>query len=378
MKSLDYQKVLAEIAGKCTFTASSFLEANLFDIMRIQRNEVLICRMLGFLLTPNSSEGIGSDPLRLFLNQINGVCCYTSEELQEANVVLEDSTDNDRRVDIAIYVGSDVYPIEVKVDTQDQPAQLFDYFHYYKNETQYKIEKIYYLCPYRRAPSAKSVQSGKEGIQEVLPENVIRCLSFKEDIWNWLEQLSHVYSAKEHYGFILNQFKDVIKVMRANKTNQEMLYEALGLHNQQSFTLSDEMKVLLNIMSMDQTALWHKVRDSYLRKALRLNSPSSEEKYKLVTLPEDTQIDKRNLYAVKKVDTGTEIAWICVDTNLYIVSKCAVGGLIPENNYYWKHLSPKGTQEFQLRNPNTSILDSDEIDISNLLEQIDLALTNQE
>lgn len=245
--------------------------------MGIQRNEVLICRALGFLLMPNSIEGIGAAPLRLFLNQINGACCYTNEELQEANVALEDRIDNDRRVDIAIYVGNDIYPIEVKVDTYDQPAQLFDYYHFYKNDTRYRVDKIYYLCPHRRTPSAESVQSKKEDALEVLPEDVIGCLPFKEDIGVWLEQLIQVHPAKDHYGYLLNQFKDVIRVMCASENNQEMLYEALGLHNQQTFTLSKEMEVLLNIMSMDQTSLWYRVRDSYHRKVLRLNSQDGEE-----------------------------------------------------------------------------------------------------
>ena len=69
-------------------------------------------------------------------------------------------------------------------------------------------------------------------------------------------------------------------------------------------------------------------------------------------------------------------AWICVETNLYIVSKYPVSGLKGTDNYYWKYLSPKDAQQFPLKKPNPSISESDKIKISDLLKQIDTALRN--
>jgi hypothetical protein len=295
---------------------------------------------------------------------------YTDQELQAASVVLEEHIDNDRRVDIVIYVGRDVYPIEVKVDAKDQPAQLFDYYYYFKGKKKGEVEKIYYLTPNGRNPSFDSISSRKKNQRKQLPQDVVKCLSFGSDIWQWLERLLQNCPLNDNYIFLLKQFKDVIMAMCASDKNQENLYEALGLNTEQSFQSSAEVKVLLNILNLDQNALWEKIRDRYLRTTLDLG-----DKYKLESAP-NAEIDKHSLYVVKRIDTEEEIAWICVETNLYIVSKYPVSGLKGTDNYYWKYLSPKDAQQFPLKKPNPSITESDKIKISDLLKQIDTVLRN--
>lgn len=364
MTSVDFKKALENLNAKCTFVDNSFTGVNLFGILGIERREVLICRVLGFLLQPNSEVGIGAEPLRVFLNHIKPGCSYTNQELQEAHVSLEEHTDDDRRVDITIYVGRNVYPIEVKVDTGDRPAQLFDYYHYYKSRC--RIDKIYYLTPNRREPNICSLRPREKERQEILPKGVIQCLSFKDDIDWWLEALNQIYPVVDNYGFLINQFKDVIKVMCADNQNEEKLYEAIGLHKAETFRCSNEMKALLHIMSLEQKNVWETIRDAYLRSALKLGS-----KYELESTPGGADIDGHSLYVIKNIDTKKELAWICVDTNLYIVSRHSVNGLKGRGSYYWKHLSPKGTGGFQLNKVNTSISDTDEIPIGDLLDQIE-------
>lgn len=370
MTTAQYKETLEILANKCSFVENSFSDINLFGVLGVQRNEVLICRVLGYLLMPNSIESIGIEPLRLFLNQVNCGCVYTDQELQAASVVLEEHIDNDRRVDIVIYVGRDVYPIEVKVDAEDQPAQLFDYYYYFKDKKKGEVEKIYYLTPNGRSPSFDSISSRKKNQRKQLPQDVVKCLSFGSDIWQWLERLLQNCPVNDNYIFLLKQFKDVIMAMCASDKNQENLYEALGLNTEQSFQSSAEVKVLLNILNLDQNALWEKIRDRYLRTTLDLG-----DKYKLESAP-NAEIDKHSLYVVKRIDTEEEIAWICVETNLYIVSKYPVSGLKGTDNYYWKYLSPKDAQQFPLKKPNPSISESDKIKISDLLKQIDTALRN--
>ena len=373
MTTDSYKEALEALANKCAFVENRFSDINLFGVLGIQRNEVLICRVLGFLLMPNSVEGIGTEPLRLFLNQINCGHAYTNQALQSASVVLEEYIDNDRRVDIVIYVGKDVYPIEVKVDAEDQPSQLFDYYYYFKEKKKDRIEKIYYLTPNRRYPSVNSMCSRKKNQPKQLPLDAIQRLSFETDIKQWLHRLIPICPENHNYMFLLKQFEDVIKTMCASSSNQNALYEALGLTDIETFEVSNMIKTVLNIMNLDQKALWERVRDRYLKKTLYLS-----DKYKLESAPE-AEIDKHSLYVVKSVATGEEIAWICVDTNLYLVSKCRVEHLHGADGYFWKYLSPNGAEEkFQLRKPNTSITERDHIEIEPLLLQIETLLSSRQ
>lgn len=314
---------------------------------------------------PNSVAGVGTEPLRLFLNQINFGHAYTDQELQTSSVVLEEHIDNDRRVDIVIYVGKDVYPIEVKVDAEDQPAQLFDYYHYYKDETKYRIEKVFYLSPDGRSPSSESVRAKKNDRQEVLRTDTIQCLSFETDIKLWLNKLNAIDNKNGNYYFLLRQFEEVVNVMCAQQTNKNALYNAVGLDSE--FRSDEEMKVLINILSMNQDgSLWEMIRDKYLQKCLVWGSLP-------YILTKEGLDGKHDVFSVKNTETGELVAWICVDWNLYIVSRRKVDWGKSASGYYWRYISPRGEQEFRLDKPNPSISSGDKIDISELLLQIETA-----
>lgn len=373
MNVKQYTDALQSLAKSCSFEESSFSDINLFGVLGIQRNEVLICRLLKFLLTPNSVEGVGVEPLQLFLNQIDCSRTFTTNDLQFASVVLEEHTDSNRRVDLVIYAGNRIYPIEVKTRLVDQRAQLFDYYWHYKEKYRDRIDKIYYLTPKGTAPSASSIQPKSEEDCRVMPTEAVQCLSFGEDIHQWLKKLRKNHSDKDTYHFLLNQFEDVIKVMCANSKNQNALYKALGLTDAETFELSDSTRVVLNIMHLDQKELWNTIRDSYLRKHLKMGSP----KYKLENTTAETDPDKHSLYVIKNTETGKEIAWICVETNLYLVSKHRIEGLKEGDGFFWCYLKPEGypKDKFQLRTANPDIPDSD-IYIGDILKKIETCLTD--
>ena len=112
---------------------------NIFQVLEIESKEVLICRFLGDLLNPNGSHGCEIEFLKRFFKLLK-----PEEELKNAKVVLEEHTDNNRRIDVVIHLSTEVYPIEVKIWAEDKYEQLYDYGKYYKK---LNASGIYYLTP---------------------------------------------------------------------------------------------------------------------------------------------------------------------------------------------------------------------------------------
>lgn len=131
---------------------------NIFKVLGIADKEVLICRLLGELLDPKGSHGLGAKPLSLFLEQLRIADRFSPGQIAKAHVVLEETIDRDRRIDLVLYLGNEVIPLEVKVWAGDQNKQLYDYYHYFAQARQRNgTFKIYYLTPNGRSPSEISI-----------------------------------------------------------------------------------------------------------------------------------------------------------------------------------------------------------------------------
>lgn len=125
---------------------------NIFQVLEIESKEVLICRFLGDLLDPNGSHGCEIEFLKRFFELLKAEK-VSDAELMNAKVVLEEHTDNNRRIDIVIHLSTEVYPIEVKIWAEDQDGQLYDYLEYCKK---LNASGIYYLTPTGWLPSEKA------------------------------------------------------------------------------------------------------------------------------------------------------------------------------------------------------------------------------
>lgn len=330
-------------------------DINMFEVLGIQNNEVLICRAIGFLLMPDSQYKIGTEPLKSFLSILSNKS-YSEDDYKRAHIVLEDPIDNDRRVDICIYISGDIYPIEVKIWAEDQPSQLYDYYNYYNDKYNNAVPKIYYLTPDNHIPSEDSV-SNKNKSKFLKKEDVV-CLSFHNDIRKkWLSLLK---CDNPGYMLLVKQFKEVIQTMCAKVKNRDLIYEELKLNTDDDFKVDEKIKTVLNLMALNQQELWHSIRDKYLRNALKYD----ESNYELL---EDKGADINDnfcLYAIKNKTTNQKLIWICVETNLYVVCKQKLSGFTGADEYYWRYISPRGQdKKFNLKTPNTSILEEDKIDI---------------
>lgn len=150
---------------------------NIFDIANISTDEVIICRVIYELLSPTGSHYQETSYLKLFVEHVLHIKMNESE-LAAARVFREYVIDGKRRIDIVIQTPNKFIPIEVKIFAIDQAAQCFDYYNVSKNSN------VYYLTRFGGAPSecsARGLTKAENGFEEVT------CISFAEDILNWLE-----------------------------------------------------------------------------------------------------------------------------------------------------------------------------------------------
>ncbi len=339
---------------------------NIFKVLGITDKEVLICRLLGDLLDPRGSHGLKEKPLLLFMKQLHLENSFSLDEIDKAYIVLEETIDNDRRIDIVIYIGNSVIPIEVKIWAGDQDSQLYDYYQYFDKSMYNKQNfKIYYLTPNGHNPSEISISGPLKNQQ--LDWKQYQCLSFNEDIFKWIDTI--LINCSNQVGTILKQFKEVINDMCSEDKMLQDIKEVINLKDGQ-FEINNQMKALLYILTANKTnELWKMIRKEYLRKNLKFD----KDKYQLEEISEEK--NGHEIFSIKALSNGKTIAWICVETNLYIVAKELKAVTSHEwkkgDEYCWKYLNPIGSsKKFNLKDPNPSILTDGSIDIGSLLEQI--------
>lgn len=367
MEEIQYQKLFSTICDTIDVVKSGKEESppyNIFEVLRIQDKEVLICRLLGDLLDPSGRHGLEEKPLAIFLRRIGCDREFSSEELQYARVVLEEVIDENRRIDLVIYIKNFVLPIEVKIWAGDQKNQLYDYYLYFQRENRSSIDKICYLTPEGREPSPYSCNG--------LSLNQIQALSFQNDIAAWLNEVLGLVE-NQRIRTAIEEFREVIESMYKENHIFNELNDILGLGKDNEFESNNAVKAVVAILSANNDgALWENIRREYLRQALHFDA----SKYELVDNDdgEEKEKDRHSIFAVKK--QGRTIAWICVDTNLYIVAEriktengeCWSGG----NDYYWRYLYPNGSKKaFALRKANLQILNYKSIELGKYLDEID-------
>lgn len=368
-----YEKLFQEINAKMkdfSYEAEKNQVFNIFKVLGIENKEVLACRFMGELLNPQGAHGLREKPLRHFMKSID-TKPYSEAQLLSANVNLEECIDSDdrenpRRVDIAIHIKNDVFPIEVKIRADDQDAQLYDYYRYYKTKS--SIKKIYYLTPNGKNPSERSyiLEKRQDGLNLT---NDVCCLSFEKDIHKWLENVKSDANDNKPMKSIIEQFIEVIEDMCANSERLENIKKAVGLGNN-PFEVNDNIQALISLLSEKET-LWNEIRKAYLRKSLKLGEDTD---YKIIDQNTAPEVYKKHcVLTIQKADEP--VAWICVQTYLYMVANKLKENPNPHwsgDEPSWIYISPSGVnKKFNLNAPNPAITNHDEIDISDLLKEIE-------
>lgn len=309
---------------------------NIFQILGVETDEVKACRFIGALLDPKEKHGLGETPLKLFLKDVLKV---SNEVDPNARIVLEDRIKDDRRVDIVIYNGNRVYPIEAKIKAKDQKHQLFDYYKYYFGDSEAGI--IYYLTP-------SGWQPAKESINTLKKDEQFKCLSFEGQIKNWLDDIiTKITDEPKRPNFdicgIIKQYRGVIIDMCKKATENKAILGAAGIENN-SFPENDtdfeKLNALISILSAngDTNGIIQKeIQKAYLTKNLKMGDDF------VICEKFDGKDHKYAILAIREKTSSEPIAWISIETNLYIecvVKKGDYKGW--HNGDNWGYLFPEG------------------------------------
>ena len=144
MNDFQNYKIASDLLDRAEYEIRTNIERdpfrifNVFEVLSVQDNEVIMCRMLKELLDPNGKHGKGNKFLKLFFQVINESSgeIVSDEDLDksyksnEIVVDCEHVIGDKRRIDILIRVGARYIPIEVKIDAGEQENQVQDYLNY--------------------------------------------------------------------------------------------------------------------------------------------------------------------------------------------------------------------------------------------------------
>lgn len=192
-----------------------------FSALGFEEKELKHCQIIYSLLNPEGKHGMGDIFLRQFF-----ITVMDNEKYESATVKSEydiRSEDNSGRIDLYIKNENACYPIEVKINADDQETQIYRYHKFAKDSNKNKFT-IFYLTLNGKKPKAKST---KDMTDEDL--NDVKCISFKEEILPWLRICAELaYKAKKIsiYGAI-HQYITLIEkltIKQEEKEHQEDIF----------------------------------------------------------------------------------------------------------------------------------------------------------
>ncbi len=188
---------------------------NIFSILSMQRDETRThSRFLAELLSPDGRHGEGGKFLQLFVRDVLGLPITLKGRITVTRELA--TTEDQRRVDIVVDSPSLIIGIEVKIDANDQPAQLRDY---YKELSQRakgrKTVALTYLTLDGKSPT-------NESLMDLNPENV-HCLSFSQDIRQWIDSCACAIPQKPELSFALIQYKRLLESLTGTGTSMNSL-----------------------------------------------------------------------------------------------------------------------------------------------------------
>ena len=184
---------------------------NVFSILNAETDEVNThCRLLFELLNPFGSHGWGDCFLREFFSTVLHKAYPTcSVHVYREYPITRSSTG---RIDLLLKGNGFCYPIEVKINAGDQELQLKRYsdFAAYAQDNQ-----VYYLTLDGHLPSETSI--GQEMGTKV------ECISFSNEIREWLMKCINIAEAIPSISEILRQYVSLLEQMTGSEQEDEYM-----------------------------------------------------------------------------------------------------------------------------------------------------------
>ncbi len=194
---------------------------NVFSVLGMESDEVKThCRLLYDLLSPDGSHGLGDSFLQAFFDMVlhkhyvKGASVYREYGIYEQN----DDDRNYGRIDLLIQGRGFCYPIEVKIYAGDEWEQVKRYAEF---ASKAKDNQVYYLTLDGHEPS-----DGSKGDAEYV------CISFGEDIRNWLLRCGGIAWNVPNVAEVIRQYIQLLDKLTGNYTGDvfmEQVKKTIGM-----------------------------------------------------------------------------------------------------------------------------------------------------
>lgn len=266
MKNMDEKELVKEAESLLLRTATisdkhneiarlTGANYNIFNVLRIKTKEVILhSRMIKDLLNPKGQHGQGDIFLELFLNRIKEKFDQdgTNDDKEKIDLEYQVKSNNLTNKDIFesftkstfikvkaeetcgainkdtetggsidIFLKTNTYlnthlVIENKVDAYDQAQQLIRY----SNSTENSV--VFYLTRDGKQPGIGSIKSGAKALKKLHLENNkdFFCISYKDDILNWLVDCKLKISHLPHLRETLSQYINIVKQITNQNPNE--------------------------------------------------------------------------------------------------------------------------------------------------------------
>lgn len=186
---------------------------NVFDIIGLTTSEVkLHSAFVSDLLNPKGLHGLGTKPLRIFMELFD--IHFSEDELSQAEVIQEyhignisDDYSRGGNIDILIRIKDYYLAIENKINSGDRPRQLLRYKNFIKSNP----HKLIYLTLDGHDASEDSSCGLKAGDDYL-------CISYGVEMYKWLHEILMLSISRPLVRETLQQYIKVIQQL----TNKEM------------------------------------------------------------------------------------------------------------------------------------------------------------
>lgn len=205
---------------------------NIFELLGLQSNETrLHSALLAELLNPKGTHALGTEPLRLFLNDVcrNNLPDFN---VNDAEVIIEhpigqinESYTEGGRIDILIRDNKNkgnAIIIENKIYAVDQPNQLKRYDNYAKAR-RYSAYRLCYLT-LDGHPASKDSADGLKISEDY------SALSYRDDIIPWLNKCRSLAIDKPLVREVIGQYVTTLKILtntNMSGTEKDLIFQAM-------------------------------------------------------------------------------------------------------------------------------------------------------
>ena len=322
----DYISFFREIQARSKFEIEyekrhSKKLATQFNAMKfLHWNENKVSEILAFFLNPNEEHGQGDIYLKLFKEELG--LHFPYDDPKKIQVILEDSTFENRRVDIVLKNQDSLHVIGIENKiypwTKDQKNQVQDYLKYLQYISTHHYQLLYL------APKSKELTeySGGEEIETLIETGLLRLINYEDDIIPLLKefikntenervrcflmdfenQLIENYMGKENLdsgslSYFITETEDNIETaFQISNTLHSIKQDMKGLADLQMLQLADELSEELNMQVIYDEQFHHFEIPFFKNVFVKFNYEMGGVIYGLVKTPEYKAINKDKIY----------------------------------------------------------------------------------